>query len=145
GFDVTAVPFGASGRLVLVPHHLSDTDVNDMLAGSQSEYRHLVQRQRKVRLLGISTLGLMTLLLLFASTWVSIHLARGFAAPIKSLAEASKEVARGNLSHRVITPAEDELALLAESFNQMTAQLEENRGHIEAGAATLKEKNQALE
>ena len=131
-------------RLNLVPHRFSDSNVNDTIAGSTGEYQHLVQRQRKVRLLGISTLGLMTLLLLFASTWVAIHLARGFAAPIKALAEASNEVARGNLSHRVSTPAEDELALLADSFNQMTAQLEENRRHIEAGAATLQEKNQAL-
>ena len=145
GFDLTSVPLTDTARLMLVPHRYSDSDVSDTIAGSQSEYQHLVKRQRKVRLLGISTLGLMTLLLLFASTWVAIHLARGLAAPIKSLAEASKEVARGNLSHRVITPAEDELALLAESFNQMTAELEENRRHIEAGAATLKEKNQALE
>jgi len=87
----------------------------------------------------------MTLLLLFASTWVAIHLARGLAAPIRSLAEASKEVARGNLAHRVDTIADDELALLAESFNQMTAELEENRGHIEDGATALKEKNLALE
>jgi nitrogen fixation/metabolism regulation signal transduction histidine kinase len=145
GFDLTSVPLTDTARLMLVPRRFSDSDVSDTIAGSQSEYRHLVQRQRKVRLLGISTLGLMTLLLLFASTWVAIHLARGLAAPIKSLAEASKEVARGNLSHRVTTPAEDELALLADSFNQMTAQLEENRRHIEAGAATLQEKNQAIE
>jgi len=83
--------------------------------------------------------------LLFASTWVAIHLARGLAAPIRSLAEASKEVARGNLSYRITTIADDELALLADSFNQMTAELDENRRHIEAGAATLKEKNLALE
>ena len=87
----------------------------------------------------------MTLLLLFASTWVAIHLARGFAAPIKSLVEASKEVARGNLSHRVTTPADEEIAVLADSFNQMTAELEENRLRIDADAATLKEKNLALE
>lgn len=145
GFDLTSVPLTGALRLVLVPPRLSDTDVNDTLAGSQSEYQHLVQRQRKVRLLGISTLGLMTLLLLFASTWVAIHLARGFAAPIRSLAEASKEVARGNLSYRVTTIADDELALLAESFNQMTAELDQNRRHIESGAAALKEKNLALE
>jgi len=144
GFDLISVPLTDSMRLNLVPHRFSDSNVNDTIAGSTGEYQHLVQRQRKVRLLGISTLGLMTLLLLFASTWVAIHLARGFAAPIKALAEASNEVARGNLSHRVSTPAEDELALLADSFNQMTAQLEENRRHIEAGAATLQEKNQAL-
>ncbi len=145
GFDLTSVPLTAGMRLLLVPPRLGDTDVNDTLAGSQTEYQHLVQRQRKVRMLGISTLGLMTLLLLFASTWVAIHLARGFAAPIRSLAEASKEVARGNLSYRVKTIADDELALLADSFNQMTSELDENRRHIESGAATLKEKNLALE
>jgi two-component system nitrogen regulation sensor histidine kinase NtrY len=145
GFDLAAVPLTGALRLVLVPHRLGDTDVNDPIAGSQREYQHLLQRQRKVRLLGLSTLGLMTLLLLFASTWVAIHLARGLAAPIRSLAEASKEVARGNLSHRVDTTADDELALLAESFNQMTAELDENRRHIEDGATALREKNLALE
>lgn len=145
GFDAAAVPLTDSTRLIFVPRRFSDADVNDTIAGSQSEYQHLVQRQRKVRLLGLSTLGLMTLLLVFASTWVAIHLARGLAAPIRSLAAASREVARGNLSHRVNTPADDELALLADSFNQMTAELEENRRRIDAGAATLKEKNQAIE
>jgi len=145
GFDVTSADLDANSRLILVPHRLSDTVATDTIADSQGEYQHLVQRQRKVRLLGLSTLGLMTLLLLFASTWVAIHLARGFAAPIRSLAQASREVARGNLSHRVDTRADDELALLADSFNQMTAELEENRRHIEAGAAALQEKNLALE
>jgi two-component system nitrogen regulation sensor histidine kinase NtrY len=145
GFDLAAVPLTGNLRLILVPHRLGNTDVNDTIAGSQREYQHLLQRQRKVRLLGLSTLGLMTLLLLFASTWVAIHLARGLAAPIRSLAEASKEVARGNLSHRVDTIADDELALLAESFNQMTAELDENRRHIEDGATALREKNLALE
>jgi nitrogen fixation/metabolism regulation signal transduction histidine kinase len=145
GFDLTVVPVTATSRLVLIPRRFSDTDVNDTIAGSQREYQHLLERQRKVRLLGVSTLGLMTLLVLFASTWVAIHLARGLAAPIKALAEASKEVARGNLSHRVDTIADDELALLADSFNQMTAELDENRRHIEDGATALREKNLALE
>jgi nitrogen fixation/metabolism regulation signal transduction histidine kinase len=145
GFDLASVPLGGDWRLMVVPHRLADTDVSDTIAPSQSEYQHLVARQRKVRLLGLSTLGLMTLLLLFASMWVAIHLARGLAAPIKSLAEASKEVARGNLSHRVDTVGDDELALLAESFNQMTAELDQNRRHIEAGATALQEKNLALE
>ena len=145
GFDLASVPLTGGTRLIFVPQRLSDTDVNDTIAGSQREYQHLLQRQRKVRLLGVSTLGLMTLLLLFASTWVAIHLSRGFAAPIRSLVGASKEVARGNLSYRVETIADDELALLAESFNQMTSELDANRKHIEAGAETLKEKNLALE
>ncbi|MGH9881729.1 MAG: sensor histidine kinase, partial [Pyrinomonadaceae bacterium] len=143
-FDVFAVPISSSQKLLLAPGRQAATDLNDTIADSQSEYQKLVKRQRKVRLLGVSTLGLMTLMLFFVSSWVAIYLARGIATPIKALAEASDEIARGNLAHRVDTAAEDELALLAHSFNQMTAQLEENRRRIDAGSAELREKNLAL-
>lgn len=145
GFDLVSISIDDKQSLLLIPARRGEMGLNETLAGSQSEYQHLVNRQRKVRLLGLSTLGLMTLMLLFASTWVAIHVARGIATPIKSLAEAANEVARGNLSHRVSTIADDELALLAESFNQMTKQLDDNRSHIEAGAAQLRDKNLALE
>ncbi|MCM3872671.1 MAG: ATP-binding protein [Pyrinomonadaceae bacterium] len=145
GFDVIAVPLANNQRLILATARRADSSLSDTISGSESEYQKLVKRQRKVRLLGLSTLGLMTLMLLFVSSWVAIYLARGIATPIKALAEASNEIARGNLSHRVIAGAEDELALLAHSFNQMTAQLEENRRRIEAGSNELRDKNLALE
>ncbi len=144
-FDVIAVSLGNNEKLLIVPARRADTDLSDTIADSQSEYQKLVKRQRKVRMLGVSTLGLMTLMLLFVSSWVAIYLARGIATPIKALAEASDEIAKGNLSHRVTTAAEDELALLAHSFNQMTAQLEENRRRIDVGSKELLEKNLALE
>ncbi len=145
GFDVAVAPLSGGRRLLVAPPRLAGSTLGDTITDSRSEYSKLVAKQRKVRLLGLSTLGLMTLLLLFAATWIAIHLARGIAKPIRSLAEASNEVARGNLSHRVTAIADDELALLADSFNQMTAQLEENRDKIEAGAAELRDKNLALE
>lgn len=145
GFDVVGLSLPGDQILLVAPAKRSDTDLNDQITGSQGEFQNLVARQKRVRWLGISTLGLLTLILLFVSSWVAIYLARGIATPIKALAEASNEIARGNLSYRVTTFAEDELALLAHSFNQMTAQLEENRKRIEAGAAELREKNLALE
>ena len=145
GFDIVTAPLSPNQFLILATARRSGSDLNSTISGSQSEYQKLVARQRKVRWLGISTLGLMTLMLLFVSSWVAIYLARGIATPIKSLAEASNEVARGNLAHRVVPGAEDELALLAHSFNQMTAQLEENRRRIDAGSAELRDKNLALE
>src|SRR6185503_18615328 len=104
-------PISDNEKLILVslPHEGGDLDAT--IKGSQNEYRKLVSRQRRVRSLALSTLGLMTLMLLFVSSWVAIYLARGIATPIKALAEASKEIARGNLEHRVTTTiAEDELA-----------------------------------
>jgi two-component system nitrogen regulation sensor histidine kinase NtrY len=143
-FDVIAVPLNDSELLIIAPQKRADTNLSDVVNGSERDYQDLVRKQRRVRLLGLSTLGLMTLILLFASSWIAIYLARGIATPIKALAEASNEIARGNLSHRVTTVADDELALLAASFNQMTTQLEENRRSIEAGAAELRDKNLAL-
>src|SRR5215216_3483727 len=144
-FDALAVPLSHTEMLIIAPQKRASNDLTDLVAGSERDYQDLVRKQRRVRLLGLSTLGLMTLILLFVSSWVAIYLARGIATPIKALAEASNEIARGNLSHRVTTIADDELALLAESFNQMTTQLEENRSRIEAGAAELRDKNLALE
>jgi nitrogen fixation/metabolism regulation signal transduction histidine kinase len=143
-FDVLAVPLNQSEMLIIAPQKRAANDLTDLVTSSERDYQGLVSKQRRVRLLGLSTLGLMTLILLFVSSWVAIYLARGIATPIKALAEASNEIARGNLTHRVTTIADDELALLAESFNQMTAQLEENRSRIEAGAAELRDKNLAL-
>jgi two-component system, NtrC family, nitrogen regulation sensor histidine kinase NtrY len=144
-FDLIAVRLNDAETLIIAPQKRGENDLSEVIAGSDRSYQGLVSKQRRVRLLGLSTLGLMTLLLFFVSSWVAIYLARGIATPIKALAEASKEIARGNLAHRVTTIADDELALLAESFNQMTSQLEENRRHIEAGAAELRDKNLALQ
>jgi two-component system, NtrC family, nitrogen regulation sensor histidine kinase NtrY len=143
-FDVVAVRLNDAETLILSPQKRSEKDLNELLSGSERDYQELVKKQRRVRLLGLSTLGLMTLILLFVSSWVAIYLARGIATPIKALAEASNEIARGNLRHRVTTIADDELAMLANSFNQMTTQLEENRRRIEASATELRDTNLAL-
>ena len=144
-FHAVEVALPDSRGLVVVTLRPAASELNDTIVGSQGEYRKLVERQRRVRMLGLSTLGLMTLMMLFVSSWVAIYLARGIATPIKALAEASEEITRGNLAHRVTTIAEDELALLADSFNRMTSQLEDNRSRIEAGSAALREKNLTLQ
>ncbi|HYG08635.1 MAG TPA: HAMP domain-containing protein, partial [Pyrinomonadaceae bacterium] len=143
-FDFTRLPVGDRHFLVAARERRADPQLAELVKSSQT-FENFKLRQRKVRLLGLSTLGLLTLMLLFAATWSAIHLARGIGAPIRALAEAADEVARGNLAHRVATIADDELAILAASFNQMTAQLEENRRRIEAGAGELRDKNLALD
>lgn len=145
GYDVVTVPVNDNRQLLVVPPRYSESNSAKTILASRAEYEKLKARQRKVRQLGLSTLGLFTLMQLFGVTWIAIHLGRGFATPIQALAEASNEVASGNLSYRVTTFADDELALLVARFNQMTAQLEENRRRLESNAAEVREKNLALE
>jgi PAS domain S-box-containing protein len=143
GVLADALPLGDGRTLLVARNSHVDSRLERIVSGADT-FEQLRRGQRRIRMLGLTTLGLLTLLLLFAVTWAAIHLARGFATPIRALAEAADEVARGNLAHRVTAPAEDELALLAASFNQMTAQLAENRARIEAGASELRDKHLAL-
>jgi two-component system nitrogen regulation sensor histidine kinase NtrY len=143
-FNVVARSLSGNRKLVVAQERRADPNLSRLAAGAQT-FEEFRKKQRRVRLLGLSTLGLLTLMLLFASTWSAIHLARGIGAPIRALSEASREVAAGNLSHRVDAIADDELAVLAAAFNDMTAQLSENRDRLEANATELREKNCALE
>jgi nitrogen fixation/metabolism regulation signal transduction histidine kinase len=143
-FDVAVMPLSDGGRVVAAREREKDVNLGRLAQGAQ-RFEDFKRNQRKVRLLGLSTIGLLTLILLFAATWSAIHLARGIGTPMRALAEAAKAVAAGDLTHRVVPVTDDELAVLADAFNDMTAQLAENRGRLEANAAELREKNCALE
>jgi two-component system nitrogen regulation sensor histidine kinase NtrY len=99
--------------------------------GGAATYEAQRQQIRTYKRQILFTLGLATLLLLFATTWVALYLSKQVTVPIQALAEATEEVARGNLGHRVKTETYDELGILVNSFNQMTAQLDESRQQIE--------------
>lgn len=121
----------ADGRTLRVISMRAENNFSQEISNSPLEFERLKEQQAEVRQLGFSTLSLLTFLLIFAASWVAFHLGRGLTQPIKALAEASEEIARGNLKHRIDILAEDELALLVESFNQMTARLEENQHKLE--------------
>lgn len=76
-----------------------------------------LQRETVLVFLGITLLG--TLI----SLGLSYVIARRISVPIRKLASASREVARGNLEARVAIASTDELGELAESFNTMASAL----------------------
>ncbi len=123
--------FADGRKLVLVPDLRPETNVNELIEKSLGEFDKLKQQQVIVRQIGLSTLGVLTFLLIFASSWTAFYIARGLTLPLKALAEGADEIARGNLTHRVEVFAEDELALLVSTFNEMSAKLEENSAEIE--------------
>src|SRR6185503_4600509 len=62
--DVVSVPLNNSETLMIAPPKRSSSDLADFVSASERDYQELVGKQRRVRLLGLSTLGLMTLILL---------------------------------------------------------------------------------
>jgi two-component system NtrC family sensor kinase len=62
----------------------------------------------------------------------SIHLFyKWIAKPLETLVEGSREVARGNFSHRIELGTHDELGELADAMNAMTARFQEIRDDLD--------------
>jgi PAS domain S-box-containing protein len=130
GFDATTATMSGGRRLMIVPDPIDETNVGQIVDNSLAELDRLGQQQLTIRRVGLLTLGVLTFLLIFASTWIAFYVARGLTLPIKALAEGADEIAAGNLSHRVDVLAEDELGLLVSAFNDMSARLESNSSEL---------------
>jgi nitrogen fixation/metabolism regulation signal transduction histidine kinase len=126
GFDVASAKLSGGRTLVVVPDLRPAENVSQIVENSKVEFENLKQRQLAIRQIGLLILGMLTFLLIFASSWTAFYVARGLTVPLKALAEGAARIARGDLKHRVDVFAEDELALLVSTFNQMSAKLEEN-------------------
>ncbi|MGI8556679.1 MAG: ATP-binding protein [Pyrinomonadaceae bacterium] len=130
GFDVAVADFADGRKLVIVPQIMPDSKLDQTVENSFAEFSKLNAQKTRIRQIGLSTLGLLTFLLIFTSSWTALYIARGLTVPIKALAEGADEIARGNFANRVDVLAEDELGLLVSSFNQMSAKLEENSAEL---------------
>ena len=130
-FDAAAATLSDGRMLIVVPSLRPAENVNQLFESSRGELEKLKRTQVGVRRIGFLTLGVLTFLLIFASSWTAFYIARGLTVPIKALAEGADKIARGDLAHRVSVLAEDELALLVLTFNQMSAKLEENSAELE--------------
>jgi two-component system nitrogen regulation sensor histidine kinase NtrY len=82
------------------------------------------QQNKDVRRFYTMLMLLITLFVLFVATWIALFLSKQISIPITALLEASSEVRKGNLTHRVAVRAADELGTLVRAFNQMTQELE---------------------
>jgi signal transduction histidine kinase len=55
--------------------------------------------------------------------FLGVFLARTLARPVRELTDATQAIARGELNQRVLVRSQDELGVLADSFNRMSADL----------------------
>ncbi len=84
-----------------------------------SSRRSYVELRQQIRFAALASSAIGMLLAFAVSGWASSRVTR----PVEQLAEAAREVAAGNWNAQVTVASHDELAELAESFNQMTREL----------------------
>ena len=117
----------------------------DLIEKQTGEYYAAKQNLRALKRQMLLILLFFTVLLLFAVMWVALFLAKQVTVPIQALAEGTREISAGNFDHQVPEQAQDELGLLARSFNAMITQLRDNRSQIDQFTRNLQQAVQELE
>jgi len=112
---------------------------------SQQRYIELAAKRKLFRRTYIGFLLLLTVLVLFASTWLALLLSKLVNRPVAALAAGTEAISKGQLDYRVDIRATDELAELVQSFNSMAEQLESSRRQIETSSRDVGAANEALE
>ena len=106
-----------------VPKPLAQ-EVEKVQAGAR-DYQEISFSRISLKRLYAVTLTLTLLLALTSALGLAVVLSERFSAPLGLLAEGTRAVAQGDFTRRQPVTSRDELGVLTESFNTMTAQLAE--------------------
>jgi two-component system nitrogen regulation sensor histidine kinase NtrY len=140
-----SAPVGDGLILVGIPLPKRFSETVQQVEASQQRYLDLARERRLVRRTYMEVLLLLTVVVLFATTWFALFLSKLVTRPVVALAEATQEISRGRLDYRVEVRAADEIGDLVHSFNRMAEELESSRRQIDASSRDLGAANVALE
>ena len=123
-----------SEPLFLVTGHAVDLRVVDYIKSIEFAgkfYSQIEQALQRNQVIIFAICGGIALMMLLAAVWLAIVFATRLTEPIGNLMSTAERVRGGDLSARAEEgPANDELGLLARSFNRMTSQVEEQRKEL---------------
>jgi two-component system, NtrC family, nitrogen regulation sensor histidine kinase NtrY len=149
--NIAALPMGAKGNdvqgfiviSVVIPPNLSKS-LTSISKGSE-EYQQTKMLKQPVRFTYYVTLTIVSLLVVFFAIWYGMYLSKTITIPIMELAEGTRRVSGGDLTHNITVEADDEIKTLVDSFNKMTRDLRYNRVELEQNARKLYEQNIEIE
>jgi two-component system, NtrC family, nitrogen regulation sensor histidine kinase NtrY len=144
-YTVAATALRGGAVVVGIPVPPKFAQIAKQIQDSQRRYVDLAAKRKLFRRTYIGYLLLLTVVVLFASTWLALLLSKLVNRPVAALAAGTEAISKGQLSYRVDIRATDELAELVQSFNTMAEQLESSRRQIEASSRDVGEANEALE
>ena len=98
-------------------------DIYDQLSAAQARIQSI--NVGSFLLLLLLVVGLLFLLIEAGALAMGLALARSITGSVHQLFAGTERVRRGDFSHRIEITARDQLGELAESFNQMTASIED--------------------
>jgi two-component system nitrogen regulation sensor histidine kinase NtrY len=127
------------GRFVAALTVLPDEQAHRIrnIAAAYDEYHQVRLLDDPIRATYLTMLVLITMLIVFAASWMGIYLAKQITVPVQLLAEGTQQVASGNLDVNLDYRSNDEFGSLVSSFNRMAADLKENKRNLTEANASL--------
>jgi two-component system, NtrC family, nitrogen regulation sensor histidine kinase NtrY len=116
---------GGSLNLTAIPLKAADGSVIAVLLVASSR-EELVDAQQHIRAIAYGVAGVGILFAILVSLWIAARVSR----PVEQLAQAARDVAAGDWDVRVPAGSNDEVGLLADSFNRMTTELISQRERL---------------
>jgi two-component system nitrogen regulation sensor histidine kinase NtrY len=145
-YTVGSARVGGDGLiLVAIPLPMAFAQTVQHVESSQQRYVELAHERRLVRRTYMGLLLLLTMMVLFVTTWLALFLSKLVTRPLAALAEATQEISRGRFDYRIEVSAADEMGDLVRSFNRMAEELETSRRQIETSSRDASAANAELE
>jgi two-component system nitrogen regulation sensor histidine kinase NtrY len=115
--------------VVVVNYYVPYSLVKKMkrVSSEYEKYRQMKLLKFPIRSGYILTLFLITVVIIFLAIWLGVYLANSLTTPVKELAEATKQIAEGNLDIHIEGEGNDEIGTLVAAFNKMTEDLRSNQ------------------
>jgi two-component system, NtrC family, nitrogen regulation sensor histidine kinase NtrY len=146
GYMLGTAPIENLGYVVVaLPLPENYSDALSQLDQSEQRYQQLRRNNKLIRQTYMQALLLITLLVLFGTTWSALALSKLVTRPVTALAEGTQAISAGKLDYRVEVSADDELGQLVGSFNSMAAELESNRSQLQDVNVRLEERRLHME
>ncbi|MCL5966210.1 MAG: ATP-binding protein [Deltaproteobacteria bacterium] len=136
---VSATRRMSDGRIVVAVRVLPPAEAarNRGIAQVYDAFHQVRLLDDPIRASYLTILALITLLIVFAASWMGIYLARQITVPVQLLAEGTEKVAMGDLDVRLDYRSDDEFGTLVSSFNRMTADLREMKRSLTEANVSL--------
>ncbi len=148
---VVPVRSGLSSEIkgvVVLSQHVATPLMNKLKSISEAvkEYRQFKLLKGPIKTSYFIILLIITLVIVFLSTWVGLHIAKGITVPIQSLAEGTQAISTGNLDYRIEGgDFDDEIGILVRSFNKMTEDLKKAYTELKKTNIELEQRRRYME
>ena len=138
---------GGQGYLLqaIYPLPESITTLASQIEKEYHRYQNLSYLREPLKQSFILILSLVLLLTVLLAILAALNVSRKMVTPISKLAQATREIAAGDLTYEIQAETRDELGFLVQSFNEMTEALTRASQEAEHSRAQLQSQSEYLE